>query len=182
MNSFFNFVTELNCGVCHNKNDISSMARAGFIDHRRAKVEAKNGDACIIGFTGDLNSLVNERFDNVLSESQEEVFNTHYGVHMDTVWEFNRYLVKNNYSHIIRFQLSREQERMRTGVRIGQLYEGKKMDTKTLTTRSGIDVLNRDGIRRVLIYWLRLLLHLTVRLILLLINKFYVYCQISFCL
>ena len=41
MNSFFNFVTELNCGVCHNKNDISSMARAGFIDHRRAKVEAK---------------------------------------------------------------------------------------------------------------------------------------------
>lgn len=70
------------------------MARAGFIDHRRAKVEAKNGDTCIIGFTGDLNSLVNERFDNVLSESQEEVFNTHYGVHMDTVWEFNRYLVK----------------------------------------------------------------------------------------
>ena len=67
------------------------MARAGFIDHRRAKVEAKNGDACIIGFTGDLNSLVNERFDNVLSESQEEVFNTHYGVHMDTVWEFNRF-------------------------------------------------------------------------------------------
>ena len=49
MNSFFNFVTELNCGVCHNKNDISSMARAGFIDHRRAKVEAKNGDACIVG-------------------------------------------------------------------------------------------------------------------------------------
>ena len=143
MNSFFNFVTELNCGVCHNKNDISSMARAGFIDHRRAKVEAKNGDACIIGFTGDLNSLVNERFDNVLSESQEEVFNTHYGVHMDTVWEFNRYLVKHNYSHIIRFQLSREQERMRTGVRIGQLYEGKKMDTKTLTTRSGIDVVNQ---------------------------------------
>ena len=36
MNSFFNFVTELNCGVCHNKNDISSMARAGFIDHRMA--------------------------------------------------------------------------------------------------------------------------------------------------
>ena len=92
---------------------------------------------------GDLNSLVNERFDNALSESQEEVFNTHYGVHMDTVWEFNRYLVKNNYSHIIRFQLGREQERMRTGVRIGQLYEGKKMDTKTLTTRYGIDVVNR---------------------------------------
>jgi len=60
-----------------------------------------------------------------------------------TSWEFNRYLVKNNYSHIIRFQLSREQERMRTGVRIGQLYEGKKMDTKTLTTRSGIDVVNQ---------------------------------------
>ena len=57
------------------------MARAGFIDHRRAKVEAKNGDACIISFTGDLNSLVNERFDNALSESQEEAFNTHYGVH-----------------------------------------------------------------------------------------------------
>lgn len=109
------------------------MARAGFIDHRRAKVEAKNGDACIISFTGDLNSLVNERFDNALSESQEEAFNTHYGVHMDTVWEFNRYLVKDNYSHIIRFLLGREQERMRTGVRIGQLYEGKKMDTKTLT-------------------------------------------------
>jgi len=36
--------------IQHNKNDISSMARAGFIDHRRAKVEAKNGDACIIGF------------------------------------------------------------------------------------------------------------------------------------
>lgn len=82
MNSFFNFVTELNCGVCHNKNDISSMARAGFIDHRRAKVEAKNGDACIIGFTGDLNSLVNERFDNVLSESQEEVL-THITV---SIW------------------------------------------------------------------------------------------------
>ena len=32
---------------------------------------------------------------------------------------------------------------MRTGVRIGQLYEGKKMDTKTLTTRYGIDVVNR---------------------------------------
>ena len=58
-------------------------------------------------------------------------------------WEFNRYLVKNNYSHIIRFQLGREQERMRTGVRIGQLYKGKKMDTKTLTTRSGIDVVNQ---------------------------------------
>lgn len=45
------------------------MARAGFIDHRRMKVEAKNGDASIIGFMGDLNSLVNERFDNALSES-----------------------------------------------------------------------------------------------------------------
>lgn len=28
------------------------MARAEFIDHRRVKVEAKNSDACIIGFTG----------------------------------------------------------------------------------------------------------------------------------
>ena len=65
-----------------------------------------------------------------------------------TSWEFNRYLVKNNYSHIIRFQLSREQERIWIGSCTKQLREGKKMDAKTLTARSGIDMIDQCRIEQ----------------------------------
>lgn len=124
------------------------MARAELIDYKRMRVEAENDDTYIIDFMGGLNYLINGRSDNALLGFLGEMFDKHYDGDMNTVWGVSRYFVTNSYGHIFYLQSDRDQERIWIGSCTKQLREGKKMDAKTLTTRSGIDMIDQCRIEQ----------------------------------
>ena len=104
------------------------MARAELIDHKRVRVEAENDDTYIIDFMGGLNYLINGRSDNALLGFQGEMFDKQHDGDMNTVRGVSRYF---------------EQTAMVISSISSQTEIRKKMDAKTLTARSGIDMIDQ---------------------------------------
>lgn len=118
------------------------MTKALFIDLKKVKVEASNGDVCFISFMDSINYQINEQTNNSFLNFLEDLFEKRYDGELDTIWRFNLYLTKKGFNSIFSIQLNRDKERERIGNRIKQLREEKNISAKTLAVESGIDAAN----------------------------------------
>ena len=106
------------------------MANVEFIDKKRIRVVAQNGDEYVIGFDSTMNYQINERYDNYVLEFLEHLFDKYYDGESETVWEFSSLFMTRKFDPFFYILSGKDVERTRIGMRIKQIRKEKKIRQK----------------------------------------------------
>ena len=124
------------------------MANVEFIDKKRIKVVAQNGDEYVIGFDSTMNYQINERYDNYVLEFLEHLFDKYYDGESETVWEFSLLFMTRKFDPFFYILSGKDVERTKIGMRIKQIRKEKKIEAKVLAEKAGIDPANLSKIEQ----------------------------------
>ncbi len=118
------------------------MAKTFFLDKKKIKVVAANGDEYIIVFDSQMNYLINERYNNVVLDYITQLFDELYDGKTETVMSFSVMFIRRKFDPFLMIYSGRDIERIRIGAKIREMRISKNIDAKSLAERIGIDPSN----------------------------------------
>lgn len=120
-----------------------------FLDPLRVRVETKNGDVYIIGYTDSTNYQIEQQFNQFYTKYVASIFDKYYDGNEKTIWgPILAAMFRANIYPFMWVMMDKDKERARIGSRIVELRKERKMDAKELAQIVGIDPGNLSRIEK----------------------------------